>query len=41
MNIIKCERCGRKIREEDSTVDEDTHDICCPECYYGDADSDE
>jgi len=34
--LIKCERCGKTIREKDSFVDEDSHDILCDECYYGD-----
>ncbi len=34
--IIKCECCGEEIREDDSFVDEDTHDILCSECYFRD-----
>lgn len=36
--LEKCERCRRIFREEDLEVDEDTHDLLCPECYHGDAD---
>ena len=28
--IGKCERCGKKMREDDLEVDEDTHQLLCP-----------
>ena len=35
MEIVICERCGKKLRESDAFVDEDTHDVLCAECYHG------
>lgn len=36
MKMERCERCGRLFRESDLEVDEDTHDLLCPDCYHGD-----
>lgn len=33
--IIECEHCGKKIKEADSYIDEDSHDILCSKCYFG------
>ena len=41
MKLERCERCGKKFMENDLTVDEDTHDLLCPECYHGDKDASE
>lgn len=32
--LIRCERCGKKFKENDLEVDEDTHDLLCPKCYH-------
>ena len=40
MKVEQCDRCKRKLREDDLTVDEDTNDLLCPECYHGDKDMD-
>ena len=34
--MSKCERCGKKVPEEGLYLDEDTHNMLCEECYYGD-----
>lgn len=36
MTFEKCERCKHIFREDDLTVDEDTHELLCPDCYHGD-----
>jgi hypothetical protein len=35
---VKCECCGDIVLMEDICHDEDTGDMLCTYCYYGDAD---
>ncbi len=33
-SLVKCERCGKIYKECDLEVDEDTHQVLCPNCYH-------
>lgn len=33
-SLSQCERCGKTVREEDLTIDEDSHDCLCSNCYH-------
>lgn len=35
VRMVTCEICGGKVREEDSFINEDSHDILCEECHLG------